>query len=185
MKSKEQLLKDVFEIAKDNVSSVKLLEFLLEKGKTLSSFYHADYEVVFIGLCLMDIKLKEALAKGKREEHVAMSLEFALDFLNDYDITDSQLNKIINCIVSHHKEVPFQCIEAEICVNADCYLFLHPIGVFQYLNLWASRTEDLVEQVTQVKGKLDEKYQFLSLDKAKEELEDYYQMFRKLFDEII
>jgi len=185
MKSREQLCIDVLELAKNNVVSIDILNFSLKKGEELAESYHASKEIVFIGLCLMDLKLQEARALGDLKQHVAMGSAFAKDFLKNYDITTEEFNKIIHCIEAHHKEIPFECIEAEICVNADCYLFIHPVGVLHYLNLWATRTDNLIEQVTQVKLKLEEKYRFISLDKAKSDLEEYYQMFLKIFDEIL
>lgn len=185
MKSKTTLLSDVLELAKQSVTSIPILEFSIDKGRDLSNFYNADCDIVLIGMCLMDIKLKEALALGKGEQHVAMALEFAREFLKHYDITEEEFHKIINCIEAHHGDVPFSCIEAEICTNADCYIFIHPIGVFTYLGVWAKRTDVLEEQIEKTKYKLEEKHSLLSLDKAKEDLEEYYQMFLKMFDEVL
>lgn len=185
MQSKNQLLKDVFELAKNSVSMSEILEFSLEKGKDLAKTYHADEDIVFISMCLMDIKLKQAREEGKIEQHVNMAVEFATEFLANYDITKEEFNKIINGIEAHHGRVPYESIEAEICANADCYIFIHAKGVFLYSGLMARRTNDLKEQITQLKSKLYEKYKLISLEKAKEDLESDYQMFSILFDKIL
>ncbi len=77
-------------------------------------------------------------------------------FLEKYPLTKEEQKKIINCVEAHHKGVKFNCVEAEICANADCYRFLHP--------------------------KMNEKHKILSLDICKKELEPYYQEFKKLFE---
>ena len=129
MKSKDQLITDIKDIAIKNVSEPKLLEFSLDKGLELANYYNANPDIVYIGMCFMDIKLKEALSLNKQSEHIKMAVIFAKDFMKDYDISNDDKEDIINCIEAHHKTVPFKCLEAEICANADCYIFIHPIGV--------------------------------------------------------
>ncbi len=185
MKTKQQLIGDVKKLAMEKVSSPKFLEFALQKGKELADYYNANYDIVCIGLCLMDIKLKEALALNKQPEHIKMSVEFACEFLNNYDISDKEKEDIINCIEAHHGKVPFQCIEAEICANTDCYIFIHPIGVFTYMELLIKRGKSLNEQILQLRSKMEEKHGIISLGKVRDELEVSYQMFKKLFDNVL
>lgn len=184
MKSKDELINDIKNIAIKSVSDPKLLEFSLDKGLELASYYNANPDIVYIGICFMDIKLKEALSLNKQPEHIKMAVEFAKEFMKDYDISNDYKDDIINCIEAHHKTVPFKCLEAEICANADCYIFIHPIGVFNYMGLLNRRGKSLSEQVVQLQSKMKEKHNIISLDKAKEDLEDNYQMFMKLFGEI-
>ena len=96
-----------------------------------------------------------------------------------------EYEKIINCVEAHHGSVPFTCIEAEVCANADCYRFIAPTGVFTFLDVVAKREMGFLEQIEQAKMKLEEKHAILSLDRTKEELESSYQMFVKLFDEVL
>lgn len=182
MKTKEQLCIDVFSIAKDCVASVDLLDFSLKKGRELAEFYHVSSDIVFISMCLMDLKLQDAKSLGKIEEHVAMSLAFAEEFLKEYDLTEIEYEMILSCIRTHHGSSSFSFKEAEVVANADCYLFIHPEGVFRYFSFLSRRHLPLCEQVDQMKYKLEEKYQALSLEKAKEELTEYYQIFIKLFE---
>lgn len=185
MNSREKLKEDVLLLARENVAMPEILDFSLKKGEELSDLYKADKELVSISICLMDIKLKEAKQKGKIGEHVAMAVEFAKSFLKEYTLTEEEFDKIINGIEAHHGKVSFKYKEAEIVCNADCYIFIHPMGVFQYVGLLAKRKEDIKSQVEQLKGKLEEKYQLLTLDKAKEELDEYYGMFQKIYQEVI
>ncbi len=185
MSSKEKLLEDVLKIAKENVAMPEILDFSLKTGEELAGFYQVDQKIVAISICLMDIKLQEAKQKGNIGEHTAMAVEFAKEFLKEYDLTAEEVDKIINGIEAHHDKVPFRYKEAEVVSNADCYIFIHPRGVLQYLNLLARRGEDIQAQVEQLKLKLEEKYKLLTLDKAKEELEGYYQMFQKIYNTVI
>lgn len=185
MSGKEKLLEDVLNIAKENVAMPEILDFSINKGVELADYYQVDKKIVSISICFMDIKLKEAKQKGKIEEHITLAVEFAKKFLKEYDLTAEEVDKIINGIEAHHGKVPFRYKEAEVVSNADCYIFIHPLGVFQYINLLAKRGESIKSQVEQLKGKLEEKYQLLTLDKAKEELEEYYQMFQRIYNKLI
>lgn len=183
MKSKQQLIKDSIEISKQNApSSQVFFDIAFEKANILSEEYKADKDIVLVGLSLMDIKLQEAKKKGDISKHVLMASEFSSKFLKDYDITEEEFNKIINCIEAHHGKIPFKCIEAEIVANADCYRFIYPLGAFSYLEILANRSNDTIQNIKQLEFKQKEKYNMLSLEKAKEELYSYYDHFSKLFN---
>lgn len=108
MKSKEQLLSDAFELANETIpTSTKHIYIAFDMGEALAEHYNADKEIVKIGLYLMDIKLKEARKTGRKNEHDLMAVEYAKEFLKDYDLTKEEYEKIINCIEAHHKRVPF------------------------------------------------------------------------------
>lgn len=183
MKSKEQLLKDSLELAKQySPNSKGFFDIAFEKAEMLSEIYNADKDIVTVGLSLMDIKIQEAKKKGNIAEHVSMASDFAKEFLKDYDITQNELDKIINCIEAHHGKILYSCIEAEIVANADCYRFIHPIGAFSYMGILINRSDDINDNMKQLEAKQKEKYGIISLDKAKEELENYYNYFQKLFN---
>lgn len=186
MKSKKDLLKDALEIANKTIPTTTTHIYVaFEYGEKLAEYYHADKDIVAISLYLMDSKLKEAGKLGKKQEHANMASEFAKEFLKDYNLTDEEFNKIINSIEAHHGKISFQCIEAEICANADCYRFIHPKGVFTYFSFLTTKLDCLEDQIKKAKAKLQEKHEILSLDKVREELEEYYQTFLKLFDTVI
>ena len=186
MKSKKQLFKDALQIARKNVPPCKNhLDISLVKGEMLAKEYNADIDLVLIGCVLMDIKLSEARKLNKISEHPTMASIFTKEFMKDYDLTNEEKDKIINCIEAHHGKVPYTCIEAEICANADCYRFIDPVGVFTFSGILAKRTDDFIEQIKSLKYKLNEKHDILSLPKAKEELEDYYNIYSRQFDEIL
>jgi hypothetical protein len=186
MKSKKELYEDALAIARENIPPSKNhLDISLEKGKMLAEEYNANVDLVLIGVLLMDIKLSEAKKLNKGPEHVKMASDFAKEFLKDYDLTEKEKNIIINSIEAHHGKVPYESIEAEVCANADCYRFIHPFGVFSYAGVLAKSDLPFEEQIKSLKFKLDEKHNILSLPKAKEELEEYYEMYSKQFNELL
>ena len=155
MKSRKECLEDVLKIARQNIPPAP-------------------------GLLQISLEKGAELAEFYQADKELVLIGICL-----MDLTESEYDKIINCVEAHHKDIPFSCIEAEICANADCYRFIHPRGVFIQDGVLSKRTDDFAERIDGLNRKLEEKHNILSLDKAKEELEDYYQMFRKLFDEII
>jgi hypothetical protein len=113
-------------------------EFLMlpeKKAVELAKRLKADVTVTQVGFYLMDLKLGQALTEKRLPEHVQMSIDAASAFLDDRKVGKKDKEKIINCIAAHHKTIPFTCIEAEICANADCLKFIHPRGFFMYLAL--------------------------------------------------
>lgn len=186
MKNKEQLLVDAFELANKTIPTTKRHIYVaFDVGDRLAEYYNADKQIVMIGLYLMDIKLKEARKTGRKTEHDLMAVEYAKEFLKDYDLTKEEYEKIINCIEAHHKRVPFASIEAKICANADCYRFIHPEGVFAYEEFLATKLTDINEIVAKLQAKLEEKHEIISLEKVSDDLEEYYQIFSELFNTVL
>ena len=186
MKNKKELYEDALAIARENIPPAKNhLDISLEKGKMLAEEYNAYIDLVLIGILLMDIKLSEAMRQGKGQNHTKMASDFAKEFLKNYDLTDKEKNILINSIEAHHGKVPYESIEAEVCANADCYRFIHPLGVFTFIGVLAKRDLPFEDQIKGLKAKLDEKYNILSLPKAKEELCEYYDIYSKQFNELL
>ncbi|MBU0980969.1 MAG: hypothetical protein KJ709_09285 [Nanoarchaeota archaeon] len=170
------------EIKTNGVPPQGLFELSNEKGQELASKLKCDKDIVLLGTILMDIKLGECFKKGKIMEHVARSVAAADEFLKGFNLSDEAKKRILNCVEAHHGTKEYICKEAEICANADCYRFLHPKGIFIYFNILGKRLKDLSEIMEQVESKMDEKHNILSLDICKQELEGYYQQFKKMFE---
>lgn len=168
------------EIKKQGSPHLTLVDISYQKGIELAGKLGANVEIVKIASLLIDIKLGETKKKGVREEHTKVGAEAAKIFLENLGVANEISRKIINCIEAHHGGVPYICLEAEICANADCYRFIHPKGVFIYLEYLGHKEENTEENLKQLEYKLDEKYSVLSLDICKKELEGYYQIFKKL-----
>ena len=90
----------------------------------------------------------------------------------DSDITSQEKENILNCIEQHHGAEKFMSLEAEICCNADCYKFASIKGVIGSLK--NMRDMPLDNMVKLFIDKADEKWNALSLDVCKEELEPEY-----------
>ena len=159
------------------------LDLSYEVGQRIATKLNADKDIVAIGTYLMDIKLGQAKAEGKIELHTKISAEAVAEFLKQFDLTEKTKETIINCVEAHHATVPFKSLEAEICANADCYRFLHPRGLFGYFILHGSRSLDFNSAIEKAAEKIEEKWNILSLDMCRKELEEYYHMFKKLIAE--
>lgn len=147
--------------------------YINNKALEIAKRLDADMFVVELGIRFMDSKLGFAIETNKAKDHVAMSSDFAKEILKKYNLDEATLNKIINCIEAHHKQVPFTCIEAEICANADCYKFLSSNCFFRYLlyiGRDTKRFKDQSEMLQFSESKFNEKKGILSLSFCKDEL---------------
>ncbi len=162
-----------------------LINFNISERKAveLAEKLNANKEVVLIGNSLMDLKLGQAKSEDRIKEHVKMSSDAAKDFLEKSNLNQETKDKIINCVEAHHGTIPFNCIEAEICANADCYRFIHPKGFFAYLTFLGKTKDNFDDCLNQAEKKMDEKHNILSLDICKEELEEYYKTLKKFITE--
>ncbi len=170
-------------VAKETSQSVMpLFDLANEVGQILAQKLNANKDIILLGTLLMDLKHKQAREEDRISEHVQMSLNASKKFLEQFDLDEETKKKIYNCIEAHHKDVPFMCIEAEICANADCYKFLHPKGVLLYVSILSLRGGSFEESLYNVEEKMDEKWNILSLDICKQELETYYNTFKIYID---
>ncbi|USN57551.1 MAG: hypothetical protein H6766_03880 [Candidatus Peribacteria bacterium] len=166
------------EIEAYSVPNMVHFELSEKKAIELAERLHADIMTTTIGSYLMDVKLGEALRDNKVDQHIQMSSDASKVFLDTFDIGEVAKAKIINCVEAHHGTVPFDCIEAEICANADCYRFIHPRGFFAFLTILGRRESDFLKCLSSAENKMDEKYGILSLDICKQELDGYYNILK-------
>lgn len=159
------------------------LDLSFVKGQELASKLGADKDIVALGTLLMDIKIGQCISEGKVEDHVVKSIEASKSFLQQYNLDQETIDKILSCVALHHGAEEYPCREAEICANADCYRFLHPKGFISAIILFGRRDENTENTLRQLEKKLEEKHQILSLDICKQELEPYYQEFKNLIQE--
>jgi hypothetical protein len=151
-----------------------------DKWQEVAQNLWADKNIVMLWTILMDLKIGECLKEGKLDEHITRSSQAAQEFLQQFDLSHDVLQKFIACIESHHGAEKYTCLEAEICANVDCYRFLHPRGFLAGIVLFGREEPNLDAVLTLMDSKVDEKYNTLSLDICKQELEPYYQEFKKL-----
>ena len=168
------------EIEKYGTPLITHFELSEKKGQEFAEQLGADKTIIGAGTSLMDVKLGQSIDENRVQEHVAMSVEATEEFLKEFDIDKE---KIINCVAAHHGTIPYTCVEAEICANADCYRFIHPKGFFAYLTLLGRRFSEFDTCLEHAEKKMEEKYNILSLPICKEELEPYYQTLKKFIKE--
>lgn len=168
------------EIATYGLPTQRHYELSLEKGIELAKRLKADVDLVRAGIALMDIKLGQAAKEGHQPEHVKYCVEYSEKILKDLKIEEPYFSTLINCVAAHHGAIPFDSLEAEIVANADCYRFIHPRGVMSFHATVVKRGNEHDAALKAVEAKLDEKYGILSLDAAKEDLLEYYKMFKDI-----
>jgi hypothetical protein len=165
------------EIEKYGTPEPGAFKVAVKKASELAESLGVDREIVLIGVYLMDVKAGQAFREGTSSDHVKMSVDEARRFLKPYRIGKDIEGKIINCIEAHHGSVPYICKEAEIVSNADCYQFLHPQALFYFVHEVDIPLEEFIKLL---KGKVEEKWDKLSLGICKKELEPYYQAIKTL-----
>jgi len=168
----------VSEMEKHGLPNIIHFEISESKALELAEKLGADKTIVHAGVCLMDLKLGQAFIEKRLSEHVKMSADATREFLGGLGVDDDSKEKIINCVEAHHGNVPYKCVEAEICANADCYRFIHPKGFFVYLTVLGRRFKDFTDCLNTAEKKMDEKHGVLSLDACKAELGKYYQALK-------
>ncbi len=159
--------------------SVFHIDLALELSRRLADRLRANWEIVRVGLLLMDCQLGEALKRGEIPAHVRMSESKAEEILNEFsEITDEEKANILACVREHHGAEKFTTLESEVCCNADCYRFASIKGFIG--GMVNSRDMPLDEMVDLYSKKADEKWNALSLDICKEELRPQYEAIKRL-----
>ncbi|MBT4824737.1 hypothetical protein HN695_04290 [Candidatus Woesearchaeota archaeon] len=170
----------MLEIEEHGTPALEHFELSNKMGQELAEKHEANKDLVMLGTILMDVKLGECIKEGKVKEHIERSADATEKFLTDLNVDEETKEKILNCVRAHHGTAPFDCIEAEVCANADCYRFLTPKGIFTYFRLLGNRFDDLTPVLDQVVMKMEEKWNVLTFDECKKELEPYFNEFQEL-----
>ena len=129
----------------------------------------------------MDVKLGQAFKANTLGQHVQMGVKVAEDFVKRFDLSAKDSAAIIEAVAAHHGTAKFASVEAEIVANADCYRFIHPVGVFHYIGNLVKRGLDHNAVIAGAEAKLAEKVKILSLDCCKRELLPFASQFKALF----
>lgn len=151
-----------------------------EKGLELAKESGADADIVSIGTRLMDIKLGEAFRQGRLKEHIEMGVNATKQFLLKFEIDERIKEKIIDCVKGHHGG--WVSKEAEVCANADCYRFLLLRNWLAFFNSLGARNTTFEEDLAWAEKKADEKWDILSIEKCRNELERDYKLIKKIIN---
>ena len=183
-----QFINQVIELAQVEIEKYKVpskihFSMALTKGKQLARILGAREDLAALGTILMDIKLGEAFYLGKLDQHVKMSLEYTKNICeSNQELTDEEKNIIYNSVEAHHGAITHNSLESEIVTNADCYRFIHPMGVTWWNAALGTRTDNILTILGQLNSKLEEKWKLVSLPIVKKELESYYLQYKNLFE---
>lgn len=162
------------EIEKTGLPQIYNYEIANEKAEELAKKYGANVELAKCGTALMDLKLGEASKMGAQPKHAEMGAKYAKQILEKLKVDKKTTEILLNCVLAHHGQVPYETIEAEICANADAYRFISERGIFTTYKFALSLGKDHNDALDFVQFKLDEKFNILSLDLAKKQLSDLY-----------
>ena len=166
------------------IPPIDYTDLIVKKGQEIAEKLNANSKIVLTSCYLIDIGLGKALSEGKRKEHAKISSEIAKEFLEKFDLSTEEKEKIINCIEAHHGKVEHICIESEIVKNADNFRFLDPTGLFISL-YWAKETgRSLSEWVKLAREKVEEKYKLVTLDICKKETEKNYKIIKEFLNRV-
>ncbi len=159
------------------------LEISINEWIKLAKKLNVDEDLVKIWVCLMDIKLWQAFSEKRIWEHIKMSVESAKEFLSKYNLEKKYYDIIIESVEWHHWKKFFDSLEAEIVANADCYRFLSPKWIFNFLaNSNKIFWDDFIKKINFIETKMDEKIKIVSLDIVKKELEPIYKNMKNYLD---
>lgn len=157
------------------------LQLSVDKGREIARHHRANEDLVLIGVYLMDVKLGQAFKENRLVQHIQMGIETAQRFVTEHDLKGSDAATIMDAVASHHGTPKFVSLESEIVANADCYRFIHPVGVFHYISTLVKRGMDHNAVLAGAEAKLDEKTKILSLEYCKLELNSFVVQFKTLF----
>ncbi len=183
----EKIIKEARELAygeaeKNGTPAVPIINLSTEIGKRIAGELGANIEIVEIGTLLMDCVLGQAIKENRQKEHIQMSYEKTDELLKKFSILEEDKNNIKHCVLEHHGVKKFYSLESEICCNADCYRFISVKGIFlQIRNMREMPFEKIVEKLEE---KVNEKWNALTLDIAKNELSIQYELIIKLLENL-
>lgn len=154
-----------------------------QKGLELAKKLKARQDIVEAGTLMMDCILGEAIKQDRVNDHIEMCYQKTEKILRDFDeISEEDKSNILHCVREHHGSDKFYSIESEICCNADCYRFTSIKGFI--ISVRYLRDMPFDEMITLVSDKVDEKWNAISLDICKTELEDEHELILKILGKL-
>jgi len=171
------------EIERTNSPPLEHYEYAIIEGRRLAAHYERDPDLIELGMILLDIMLGDSIEAGKPNEHVSRSVDAAKGFLELNHVPDDIITIVLGCIDSHHGNVSWPSVEAEICANADCYKFLRLRNWLKFLIvLTKERGADLDNALEYAGQKANEKWHTLTLDYCKHDLDPDYRIIRDIIE---
>lgn len=159
----------------------QIIELANRKGQEIAENFGANKDIVLAGTLLMDCQLGPAMERGDVAQHTALAADRARELFDEFPEIDAETQgKVLACILEHHGAESFNCIESEICCNADCYRFLSVEGFLLSVRYLRDMSFESLLQI--LRNKVAEKRQALSLPPCTEELEPEIALIQELLD---
>lgn len=184
----ERLLKELRQFAYSEVERTGMpikmhVDLATTKGIELANKLDANFEIVEAGTLMMDCVLGDAIKEGRIKDHVQMCYQKTKEMLSGFDnISHKDKENILQCVLQHHGSDKFYSTESEICCNADCYRFASIRGFT--ISVRYLRDMTFEEMVKLISNKVDEKWNALTLDICKQEIEPQYEVIQKILSQI-
>ena len=142
---------------------------------------NANKNIVVVGSYLADCMLGHAISQNSISKHIEFSRQKANEIISRFpEVSPEEKENILQCVSEHHGKDKFYSLESEIVCNADCYRFASVQGFLGSIRYF--RDMEMGELVKLLGDKADEKWNALSLDICKKELEPQYKVIKSLID---
>jgi HD superfamily phosphodiesterase len=174
----------MLEQTRKNKSPVwQLTEIAIDKGKELSKIYNVDERLVLTSLYLAHTIFSPVWKDETQKNHPKLSSEFAVKYLDQWNVKEKDKEIIINAIESHHNKVEPKSKTAEVVKNAECFKFVTLKGCLIYFHELGLRGIDYKESVHRVLYKMQSKRNLLTLDKCIREADKNCKEIMKVFNQ--
>jgi hypothetical protein len=133
----EKLQRELYAKANPGVVLLNLREKWLEKFLTK---HKCDQDILLMGFMLADYKLQVATQLRKPQDHIRMSMEYANQIFETYNV-DASAKEVITEIVETHHNGKQRFIESKLFRNAEAMALLDPEGfMFNFGNIYSAES---------------------------------------------
>ena len=151
----------------------------LDMCERFAKLYGVDENLCKAGIALADIKLGYCMKNGLWSKHIDYGYKYAEEILESLKVDEQTKKLLLHCVLTHHGDITYENIIAEIVANADCYRFLTPAGIIAYFQFATSKTSNQNDAIDMAIAKMTEKKNVVSLTESKEELFPFYDNVKK------
>ena len=146
-----------------------LTEIAVSKGEKLCKKYNVNRRIVITALYLAHIIFDTKIGGKTQKEHPKLSAKQAKKYLKQWGLNKGEEEIILNSIEAHHEHVATKSLEAEVVKNAECFKFLELRGTLIHLHALGKRDMEFEDSIKEVKRKMEQKYNYLTLPDCKKE----------------
>ena len=159
-----------------------LTELTVEKGRMLAKEYGVDESLVATASYLAHIVFSKERDSEIMKNHMFLSAKEAEEKLLGWGADTDIAQKVKRAIELHHTPTNTKDLYFEVVKNADCFKFLSIEGMRVFLEDLKERGMSEDEAQEYAKYKVKQKYGYLTLNKAKEEVDAALAEIEKMLD---